>query len=162
MTRFTGPVKVKQAFSEAIVASIDENGIIKSGAAGESGFAQLVQQSTLTASNTTNATAAVLPDGSDVLDIRFFVENAFATAAADVQVRVGTSANETLFGTISIDTNIAGGMHVLTGTAFTSAGTSWNGLTGAGAKIMAQVTAVSGAIASGASGKLSITYVNNG
>mgnify|MGYP003144544205 CR=1 FL=1 len=119
----------------------------------------LNQSFTVTDTVSANSTAAVLPDGSDVLDVRFFVNTAFATAAADVKVRIGTSANETLFGELDLDVNIAGGMHVLTNAALNSAGTTWQGLTGAGAKVMVQVTAVSGAVASGASGELFITYV---
>ena len=139
-------------------ATID--GVVQVGAAGERGFVQLVQQKDITP-NTAKVTAAVLPDGSDVLDMYFMVKTAFATAAADVVLRVGTSANETAFGTISMDTNIATGMHHLANAAFTSAGTpaAWSDVSGAATKIYVAVTAVSGAVASGASGVLSIVYV---
>ena len=139
-------------------ATID--GVVQVGAAGERGFVQLVQQKDVTP-NTAKVTAAVLPDGSDVLDMYFMVKTAFATAAADVVLRVGTSANETAFGTISMDTNIATGMHHLANAAFTSAGTpaAWTDVSGAATKIYVAVTAVSGAVASGASGVLSIVYV---
>ena len=134
--------------------------MVQVGAAGERGFVQLVQQKDVTP-NTAKVTAAVLPDGSDVLDMYFMVKTAFATAAADVVLRVGTSANETAFGTISMDTNIATGMHHLANAAFTSAGTpaAWTDVSGAATKIYVAVTAVSGAVASGASGVLSIVYV---
>jgi len=139
-------------------ATID--GVVQVGAAGERGFVQLVQQKDVTP-NTAKVTAAVLPDGSDVLDMYFMVKTAFATAAADVVLRVGTSANETALGTISMDTNIATGMHHLANAAFTSAGTpaAWTDVSGAATKIYVAVTAVSGAVASGASGVLSIVYV---
>ena len=139
-------------------ATID--GVVQVGAAGERGFVQLVQQKDITP-NTAKVTAAVLPDGSDVLDMYFMVKTAFATAAADVVLRVGTSANETALGTISMDTNIATGMHHLANAAFTSAGTpaAWTDVSGAATKIYVAVTAVSGAVASGASGVLSIVYV---
>jgi hypothetical protein len=166
MTRFTGPLKVKKAFSETTVASIDvsgniaANGVIRSGDSGEQGFVQLVQQKDITP-NTAKVTAAILPDGSDILDAYFMVKTAFGTAASDVILRVGTSANETALGIISMDTNIATGMHHLANAAFTSAGTpaAWSDVSGASAKIYAAVTAVSGAVASGASGTLSIVYV---
>ncbi len=183
MTRFSGPLKVKRPFEETTVASIDVSGsakfnqgvsmggvLVVSGAStlhgrpqvgdsGSRGDILLTQSRSVSAGNTTNTTAATVPDGSDVLDIRVFVDTAFATAAADVEFRVGTSANETLFGVISMDTDIATGMHVLAGTSFTSAGSAWTNLSGAGAQIMIQVTAVSGAIASGASGTVFVTYI---
>jgi len=139
-------------------ATID--GVVQVGAAGERGFVQLVQQKDVTP-NTAKVTAAVVPDGSDILDVYFMVKTAFATAAADVVLRVGTSANETALGTISMDTNIATGMHHLANAAFTSAGTpaAWTDVSGAATKIYVAVTAVSGAVASGASGVLSIVYV---
>jgi hypothetical protein len=139
-------------------ATID--GVVQVGAAGERGFVQLVQQKDVTP-NTAKVTAAVVPDGSDILDVYFMVKTAFATAAADVVLRVGTSANETALGTISMDTNIATGMHHLANAAFTSAGTpaAWSDVSGAATKIYVAVTAVSGAVASGASGVLSIVYV---
>ena len=139
-------------------ATID--GVVQVGAAGERGFVQLVQQKDVTP-NTAKVTAAVVPDGSDILDVYFMVKTAFATVAADVVLRVGTSANETALGTISMDTNIATGMHHLANAAFTSAGTpaAWTDVSGAATKIYVAVTAVSGAVASGASGVLSIVYV---
>ena len=139
-------------------ATID--GVVQVGAAGERGFVQLVQQKDVTP-NTAKVTAAVVPDGSDILDVYFMVKTAFATAGADVVLRVGTSANETALGTISMDTNIATGMHHLANAAFTSAGTpaAWTDVSGAATKIYVAVTAVSGAVASGASGVLSIVYV---
>ena len=139
-------------------ATID--GVVQVGAAGERGFVQLVQQKDITP-NTAKVTAAVVPDGSDILDVYFMDKTAFATAAADVVLRVGTSANETALGTISMDTNIATGMHHLANAAFTSAGTpaAWSDVSGAATKIYVAVTAVSGAVASGASGVLSIVYV---
>ena len=140
-------------------ATID--GVVQVGAAGERGFVQLVQQKDITVASRTKSTAAVVPDGSDILDVYFMVKTAFATAAADVVLRVGTSANETALGTISMDTNIATGMHHLANAAFTSAGTpaAWTDVSGAATKIYVAVTAVSGAVASGASGVLSIVYV---
>ena len=159
MTRFTGPLKVKEAFSEATVASIGETGVIKSGSAAATGFVVLAQQTTIV-SNTAKVKVAQLPEGSDVLGANLFVKTAFGTAAADVKVRVGTSANETLLGEFNLDLNIAAGMHNLTGSAFTSAGTQWTNFTGAGAVMYAAVTAVSGAVASGAEGILTITYLH--
>ena len=136
-------------------------GLVQVGAAGERGFVQLVQQKDITVASRTKSTAAVVPDGSDILDVYFMVKTAVATAAADVILRVGTSANETALGVISMDTNIATGMHHLANGAFTSAGTpaAWTDVSGAATKIFAVVTAVSGAVASGASGVLSIVYV---
>ncbi len=178
MTRFSAPFKIKQAFSETTVAAIkasgtaavtmvsaggDEDNVfvgpIASGSAAARGYAVLAQQATLV-SNAAKVQVAQLPEGADFLNATLYVKSAFATAGADVVVRLGTSANETLFGTISIDTNIAKGMHQLTGTAFTSAGTNWTNLNGAGAVIHAAVTAVSGAVASGAEGVLTITYIH--
>lgn len=154
MTRFTKPLKVKEAFSEATVASISDT--IKSGPSGQSGFVVLAQQASV-AATTEKVQVANIPGTSDVIGVNLFVKTAFATAAADVKVRVGTSANETLLGEFDLDTNIAGGMHNLTGSAFTSAGSPWVDL--GDTVIYAAVTAVSGAVASGASGILSIQYV---
>ena len=101
MTRFTGPLKVKKAFSETTVASIDVNGVIKSGSSGEQGFVQLVQQKDITP-NTAKVTAAIIPGGSDILDAYFMVKTAFGTAASDVILRVSGAVASGASDTLSI------------------------------------------------------------
>lgn len=160
----TGVVSASSAnFHDVVTSAFQATGPIKGGTAGAVGFMVLTQQSTVLATQTTNTTVAVVPDNSDVLDIYMFVKEAFATAAADVEVRVGVSANETMFGTFKFDSSaqILPGMHKLqeATAGVVSAATDWTALVGTSAKIMAQVTAVSGAIASGAEGILSIVYV---
>lgn len=168
MTRFSAPFQIKKPFAETTVATMDASGnstqlgtmsvtdTIKSGPSGSQGFAVLTQQASI-AATTEKVQVAVLPATSDIIGASLFVKTAFATAGADVLVRVGTSANETLLGAFSIDTNIAGGMHNLIGGAFTSAGSPWVDL--GETTLHVAVTAVSGAVASGASGILSIQYV---
>jgi hypothetical protein len=149
--------------TDVSASSLSATGPVRSGTSGAVGLAVLTQQTTVTDTVSANTTVAVVPDGSDVLDVYLQVKTAFATAAADVEIRVGTSANETLFGTFKLDSSaqIVLGMHKLTeATAnVVSAGTKWSALAGAGAKIMAQVTAVSGAVASGGEGIISVIYV---
>ena len=184
MTRFTGPLKVKKAFSEVTVASIDASGsakftqglsmggaLVVAGASTVSGASTLhgrvqvgevatrgdivlVQQSRVSAT-TTKVTAAVLPDGADVLDIKLFVETPFgASALTDIDLLVGTSAHDTRFARF---TNVtAQGYYTVTDRTQTSA---WTNVSGANANVIIQVTAVSGAVASTASGILSIMYV---
>lgn len=161
-----GTVNVSGAthFSGVVSAasSVKAVGPIRSGpVAKREGTVVLTQQVTLTPSTSVNTTVAVLPTGSDILDIQFFVTTAFQSAAASgnkgVQlIRVGTSGTETAFGTISVSGrgryNVAQGV-------FTSAGTSWLALSSANSRIMAQVTAEDGAGASAASGLLSISYL---
>ena len=132
----------------------------KIGPTGEQGDLVLSQRVTITNAATANTTVAVLASGSDVLDAYFFVTNALASAGADVEVRLGDADNETKYGTFSIDTNIATGMHHLVNGAFTSAGTSWLSVSGSAKTILAKVTAVSGALASGASGVMNLVYVH--
>jgi hypothetical protein len=133
---------------------------VKFGPTGEQGDAVLSQRATLTNAATAATTVAVMASGSDVLDAYFFVTTAFGSAAADVEVRLGDVDNETKYGTFSMDTNIATGMHHLSNGAFTSAGTSWMDISGSAKTVLAKVTAVSGALASGASGVLNIVYVS--
>ena len=177
MTRLSAPFKVKKAFSETTVMSVDSSGDVQfdgdlsmdgsgnivgpisSGPAASTGRVVLVQQTTIV-SNTAKVLVATLPDGADLLEAKLFVKTSFGTAASAVIVRVGTSAVEDQFGVIDMDLNIAGGMHTVGAAPFTSAATNWTNLTGAGAVIYAAVTAVSGAVASAAEGVLSIIYVH--
>ena len=130
------------------------------GPSGEQGRPVLSQSVTITNAATANTTVAVMASGSNVLDAYFFVSTAFGTAASDVEVRLGDADNETKYGTFSLDTNIATGMHHLSNGAFTSAGTSWLSVAGSAKTILAKVTAVSGALASLGSGHLNIVYVS--
>lgn len=121
----------------------------------------LVQQTTVNVNTTVNTTIAVVPVSSDILDIYLFCTNAFATAGVSgtddhVNVRIGTSANETAFGTIQVS---ALGRYKLPVRA--SAGTSWHALNSANSRIMAQVTAVDADQPghSAASAIISVVYV---
>lgn len=146
------------------VSSMHVNNInnhkVEIGTAGERGYPVLTQVTTINNAATAASTAAVLASGSNVLDAYFFVSTAFGTAASDVELRLGDADNETKYGTITMDTNIATGMHHLSNGAFTSAGTSWLDVSASAKTILAKVTAVSGALASGASGQLHIVYVS--
>jgi len=121
----------------------------------------LCQQVTLTPTNSVNATVARLPSGSDILDIQYYVTNAYSTVGASgntnvCQVRVGNSATETAFGTVDVS---ARGRYRVAQGVFTSAGTSWLALNSANSRIMAQVTALDDGGHSAAAGVLSITYL---
>lgn len=146
------------SITDASITSITNK--VKIGPSGEQGEPVLTQRATLTNAATAATTVAVLASGSDVLDAYLFVSTAFATAAADVEVRLGDADNETKYGTFSFDSNIATGMHHLSNGAFTSAGTSWLNVSGSAKTVLAKVTAVSGALASGASGVLNLVYVS--
>lgn len=146
------------SFTNASITAITNK--VKIGPSGEQGEPVLTQRATLTNAATAATTVAVLASGSDVLDAYLFVSTAFATAAADVEVRLGDADNETKYGTFSFDSNIATGMHHLSNGAFTSAGTSWLNVSGSAKTVLAKVTAVSGALASGASGVLNLVYVS--
>jgi hypothetical protein len=178
MTRFSAPFKIKQAFSETTVASIDSSGNlqidgaftptgkvsaaaagnfigpISSGSAAATGFAVLVQQTTVLGA--TKLQVAKLPEGADLLDVTFFVKTTFASAAGTPSLIVGTSAIDDAF--LRITNVTALGQHK-NGVA-TSAGTDWDGLSGVGATIHAHVTVASGAINSAAVGIVSVFYVH--
>ena len=144
-------------------SSVKAVGPIRSGpVAKREGTVVLTQQVTLTPNSSVNATAAILPTGSDIIDIQFFVTTPWASAAASGNshqgnVRVGTSAAEDAFGTV----NVSGrGRYRISQGVFASAGTSWLALSSANSRIMAQVTAVDvKPQASAASGVLTITYI---
>jgi len=176
MTRFTAPLKVKQAFSETTVMSVNASGNlqmdgdltvdgastfiapIQSGSAAAVGRVVLVQQTTVVGN--TKAQIAVLPEGADVLDAKFFIKDVFAgSAKSDVNIIIGTSAAKSIFGQITNAT--APGMYTAyTSGIFVSSPTDWDGLTGVGATIHAKVTAASGAVASTGVGLCSIMYVH--
>ncbi len=130
------------------------HGRVQVGDAATRGDIVLVQQQRLSAS-TTKVTAAVLPDGADVLDIKFFVETPFASGATQIDVLVGTSTHDTRFARFSGVT--AQGYYTVTDRTQTSA---WTNVSGANANVIVHTTAVSGAVASAASGILSIMYVS--
>ena len=123
----------------------------------------LCQQTTINASTTVNTTVANLPVSSDVLGIQAFVTNLFASAGVTAgehlaNIRIGTSGNETTFGTIQVSGR---GMYRLPLATFSSAAASWMALNSANSRIMAQVTAQgSGAINSAASAIISVTYLH--
>lgn len=180
MTRFSAPLKVKKPFSETVVVSADASGNfaisgdmaiagssdfigpISAGSAAATGYATLTQTTTVV-SNTEKIKVAQLPEGADITDWYFYVTTAFGTAASDITLRVGTSANETLLGSISMDGSdqFVGGMkRPVETTAGQTTNSGWSGVTGAGAVFYAAVTVASGAVASGASGIVGITYVH--
>lgn len=106
----------------------------------------MTQISTVTRTNSAGTLVARVPDGSDVLDFIVTVTSAFASGAAGVvDVRIGTTANETRFGTIRASG--AGAYRLVT--TYASAGTGWNALTGGNTNIMARVTAVGSAMTIG-------------
>lgn len=196
MTRFTAPLKVKQAFSETTVMSVDTSGNlqfdgdidfsgtistdiavsgavsgkstgnfigpISSGSAAATGFVVMAQQTTLVAS-VNKIKVAQLPEGADVIDWFINVTTPFATAAAHVTIEIGTSATQGLLGNIVMDgaDQITQGIkRVLETTARQTNVSGWNNVTGAGAVFHASVTAVSGAVASGGSGIITIQYIH--
>jgi hypothetical protein len=129
-------------------------GPISSGSAAATGLAVLVQQTTVV--GPTKIQVAKLPEGADLLDVTFFVREAFATAQGTPSLIVGTSAVDDAF--LRITNVTALGQHK-NGVA-TSAGTNWDGLTGVGGVIHAHVTVASGAVASAATGIVSVFYVH--
>ena len=155
-----GAVRVDGVVSAG--SSVKAVGPIRSGPiAKRAGTVALVAQVTLTPTNSVNATVAVLPTGSDILDIQYYVTNAYSTVGASGNtnvcvIRVGTSSSETAFGTISVSGR---GRYRIAQGVFTSAGTSWLALNSANSKIMAQVTAEDAGGHSAAAGVLSITYL---
>lgn len=134
------------------------DGPVRVGAvAAERGRLVLTQQTTITRNTSVNTTVAVLPSGSDMLDMFFHVTNVVASAGATgAALRVGVCANETQFGTIVCSGR---GQYSMT-RPFTSAGTSWLNLTGATRNITAKLTARNSlALASAAQGLLTVVYV---
>ena len=146
----------------SINSSVKAAGPVRSGPnTKRTGAVLLVQQATVNQATTVNTTVAVLPLSADVVDIQYYVTNAYTTVGASgnkgVQtLQVGTSASETAFGTVDVS---ARGRYRVAQGVFTSAGTPWIALNSANTRIMAQVTAVDGAPHSAASGVLTITYI---
>ena len=104
-------------------------------------------------SNTTK-TAVRLPDGSDIVDVTMFIQTPpGGTAQSTVNVLVGTTAQDNRFASF---TNVSAQGHHKVSTRQTSA---WNSVSGASGIITVHTSAVSGAIASGASGRVNIFYV---
>lgn len=187
MTRLSAPFKIKKAFSETTVMSVDASGNmqfdgdmsmdgnstiggsvdavgpISSGSAAATGFTMMAQQTVVPAS-TGKIKVAQLPEGADVIDWNFYVTTAFGTAAAHIEIRAGTSAAETLLGAITLDgadeVTTAGMKRPAETTAGQTTLAGWNGVTGAGAVFHVAVTAVSGAVASAASGIFTIQYIH--
>jgi len=174
MTRFTGPLKVKVPFSDTTVMRVDASGSavfaqganftgtvqvlgrVRQGAgAATLGDMVLTQQVDLPADNT-KVTAAVLPDGADILDIKLFIETPpESSAASQVDILVGTSVQDARFARFS---NVsAQGYYTAVNSAQTSA---WTSVSGANAVVIIHTTAASGAIASATSGRLSVIYVH--
>jgi len=139
-------------FTDISASSASFTGPVRVGLA-DKGFVVLTQQVTLVGGG--KMTAAVLPAGADVLGVQMFIKTTFATALTDINVNVGTSALDNQYGTF---TNVSALGHYQLGT-FTSAATNWTGLTGTDLVIHADVTAVSGAVASTGEAILSIIYV---
>ena len=172
MTRYSAPFKVKKPFAETTVLAIDASGNmavtgnvsangaaniigpISSGSAAVKGYAMMVQTTTVVGGTKVNV--ATLPEGADLIDVKFFVKTAFATAGGTPNLLVGTSAIDNAF--LSITNVTALGMH--SNGVFVSAGTDWDGLSGAGGTIHAHVTAASGAVASAAVGVTHVLYVH--
>lgn len=184
MTRMSAPWKVKQPYTDTTVASIDVSGSAKfmqgasfggavnvSGAgiettgtvksfsriqlgssAADTGDVVLCRQVALPA-NTTKATTR-LPDGSDVVDVTMFVQTPpGGSAQSTVNVLVGTTAHDTRFASF---TNVTAQGLYKTVTRQTS---GYNSVSGASGLITVHTSAVSGAIASGAAGRINIFYV---
>ena len=140
--------------NDVSASSMQATGPIRAGTNGAVGLVVMTQQTTIKTSSGSQV-VGTLPNGSDVLDVKFFVKPAFATSQATPILKVGTSAVDTKYATFTNVTAL--GMHGLG--VFTSAGTNWTGITGADAVVVAQMTAASGALASAAEGVLSIMYV---
>lgn len=139
--QFAGPVQV-------------HNTLKVGSSAADVGDVVLVRQVNLPSSNTKSA-ATVIPQGSDILDIKMFVQTPPSSSAlSTTNVLIGTSAQDARFATF---TNVtAQGYYTVPTSTRTSA---WNSVSGASSNIIVHTTAASGAIASGASGRISIFYV---
>ena len=96
-----------------------------------------------------------VPQGSDITDIVLFTQTApEASAGSQVDIMVGTSGHDRRFASF---TNVsAQGVRV---NAIPTQTSAWNGVSGANCIINVSCTAISGAIASAAQGKLHIMYV---
>jgi hypothetical protein len=140
--------------NDVSASSLQVTGPARAGTTGAVGLMVLTQQTTIVASAGSQV-VGTLPNGADVLDIKFFIKTAFATAGCTPTLKVGTSAVDTKYATFTNVTSL--GMHSI-GT-LVSAGTSWGNVTGADAIVVAQVTVASGALASAAEGILSVLYV---
>ncbi len=104
--------------------------------------------------NNTKVTAEV-PDGSDIIGVMAFVQTPpGGSAQSTCNILVGVSAQDDRFLRIS---NCSAQGYYTTPTSTRTSG--WASVSGAGARIMAHTTAVSGAIASGTSGFIGIQYI---
>ena len=104
-----------------------------------------------------NATkrSTTLPQGANIIDIDLFIQTSpEASAGSTVDILVGTSTHDTRFGRF-VNTSAQG--HYKTADAQTSA---WLSVSAADAKVVVVgCTAMSGAIASGTSGKVFVRYI---
>lgn len=121
------------------------------GSAGDAGDIMLTQSVAIPV-NTTKVAGPVLPHGARVVDVKCILATKGASAATDVRVLVGTSAHDARFGAFTVSAQAA--LHAVS--AQTSA---WlNVSAAADRQIIVHTTAVSGAIASGISGRIFVVY----
>ena len=120
--------------------------------AGALGRVVLCQQVEISGNNTKKP--MTLPAGSDILDIKYVSRTAFSTALSQVDILVGTSADDVKLARF---TNVSG-MFYQTKTADTDV-SGMTSVSGASSIIVVQATAISGAIASGGRGVASVVYV---
>lgn len=91
---------------------------------------------------------ARVPDNSDIIDFIVTVVSAFDSGAAGVaDIRIGTTADETRFGTVRVSG--AGKYNLLSQAVRVSAGTGWDNLIGGNTRIYAFCTAVGSAMTAG-------------
>ena len=177
MTRMSGPLKIKRPFEETTVASIDVSGsakfaqgasftgeVVVTGSvkatrlqvgtsASDSGDVLLCRQ--IAVPNNTTKNTARIPDGCDIVDITAFIQTPpGGSAQSTCNILVGVSADDDRY--LRITNVTAQGFH----RAVTSTQSSgWNSVSGASAIITVHTSAVSGAIASGTSGRVNVFYV---
>ena len=136
-TTFRGPVRTGQNVGNPTFNTL--------------GTVLLTQETTVSRTNSVAGATQIarLPENSDAIDFIVTVVSAFSGASAgvgEVDIRIGTTASETLFGTIRASS--AGHYRLVTG-ARVSAGTGWRNLSGGSRIITAMVTAVGSATATG-------------
>ena len=126
--------------------------VLVGSSAGSLGRVVLVQQVEISGNNTKKP--MTLPAGSDILDIKYVSRAVFSSALSQVDILVGTSADDVKLARF---TNVSG-MFYQTKTADTDV-SGMTSVSGANSIIVVQATAISGAIASGGRGVASVVYV---
>lgn len=136
-----------------VSASAHFKGRIQAGEGGTLSEVLCLKRVALPANNT--KVTAEVPEGSDIIGVMAFVQNPPSSSAlSTTNILVGTSAHDNRF--LQVTNATAQGYY----TAITSTRTSgWMAVSGVNARIMVHTTATSGAIASGASGYIGITYI---